>query len=511
MATEAKTSWWDRRPWVGAILFAVVVSAVGAFLAVMVGERPHMRGAWSLVTEYRRGSYEKGSAWSEDPVRVVIRVRVHDEDYQGIAGAQVALVTRDLRTVSRGFTGEPEGHIHLPVPERFSKSIFEGTMRIHVFQPGAAPAIAEIPMPKEGLVQMQVPLENVRTVRVSVEEADGSPVRKRGGVVTTTADGTPHLGVAPWPLDRGVTTIAGLPRDSAVRLEATVAGHAPTVTTVEPSARAATLQTGIELARLAVAVRNPDGTAQASSRLRVRVSDGREKPVSTVKTDREGVLRLAILPGDDRRVIIRDGARRAGTILEPEGPLAPGQRWRPKAATLTPYPRLVSGTVMIDGEPAPSILVTVRAWGRGGGAETATTDDRGRFEVSGLDTGEPILVTAFKGGLVGRSDAVAPGSQDVVVTAAPAGIVKGRVHAAPAAIEAGVLVGAVPAGTRKRGAALQAAHVERDGSFKLEALPAGVYDIVAWTGETTAPSVIERVTVLAGKTVTDPRLDMFEL
>lgn len=510
MAAETRSSWWDRNPWTGAILFAVVVSAVGAFLAAMVGERPHMRGAWSLVTEYRRGAYEQGAPWSEDPVRVVVRVRVHDEDYRGVVGAQVSLVTADLRTVSRGFTGPPEGHIHLPVPERFSKTLFEGSMRVHVFQPGRSPAVAEIPLPKEGLSTLQVPVENVRSVRVHVERPDGKPVRKRGGVVAAPVGLRPHPGARPWPINAGVAVIGGLPDDLPVHLEATVSGHAPTTTTVDASTTSVTMNAGVELARLNVVVHDEAGKPQTNRRLRVRVIDGdAASPVTTIKTDGKGVLKASIRPGKDRRVVLRDGARRTGAILV-AGELAPGQKWRPNTVVLRPYPLLVSGTVTIGGEKAPSALVTVRPWARGGGAETSTTGDDGRFEVRGLDTGEPILVTAFKSGRVGRSEAVQPGTSGVTVAAGPPGTVKGRLKTRPEVIRSGVLVGALPVGARDRGAALQATHAERDGSFTLESLPAGTYDIVAWA-EGSEPRVIPNVVVAAGTTTDDGRLDAFEL
>lgn len=511
---STSTSFWDRRPWLGAVLFAIVVSGVGVFLAIQVGERPHLRSTWSLVTEVHRGTYDKDAPWRDDPVRVVVRVRTHNADYEPIVGAQAVLVARGTQVISRGFTAPPEGHIHLPVPERFSQALFNKEVSVAVVVPGGATQWAEIPTPKEGLAFLQVALQGTRSIQVSVADDDSPIVDTRGRVIPIGPDGLAPAFSVPWPIDRGTALISGARADAPLVLEVRLVGHETTRTPLAPGQVSVKVPPGAALARLSLVLHDAQGAPLGNQtvRLRPEYASG-PRPSQLLRTDSEGHLWADLQPGEEVHVIVtgRDGKR--GAVLKSPG-LEPGARWEPEPVRIVDFPVLLRGRVLgQDGTPAKGAMVTVRPWGRAGRVETTRTHaETGVFELRGAPFTEPVLVTAFHEGLAGRlqEPVDAAAQTELSLRMAEPGRLSGKVDAVAGFIEKGVTVSVVLPGVRDAAAALHATHAERDGRFELVGVAAGTYDVLV-VAHGAEPRVIDGVQVGAGTSADDARLATIRL
>lgn len=506
---DTSTSFWERRPWLGATLFAFIVSGVGLFLAIKVGERPHLRSTWSLVTEVHRGNYDPGAPWRDDPVRILVRVRTHDASNAPIVGAQVALVAEGSRVISRGFTALPEGHIHLPVPERFTQALFAGDVRAAAVVPGGNTAWGDIPTPKEGMTALQIVLPATRTIQVSVVDARGGLVNKRGRVIPRGADSIAPAFCAPWELERGTTRIAGVPVHAVLVLETRIDGHAPVRTDVAAGQESLDVPLGAAFARLSVTIRNGQNEPLRHQPIRLQAEDETgARPTQLIRTDRNGRLQADLQPGNRVRVVLTGRERTKGALLETPL-LEPNAVWKPEAVRIVEFPVLVRGQVLKpDGTPCANAMVTVRPWGRAGRVETTRAiQATGSFELRSAPFSGPLLVTAFHEGLAGRLQAqVAPGAASALtLQLASPGRISGTVDAVFSLIERGVTVNAVLPGVRDSGAAIHASHVDRDGSFELFGVAVGTYDILI-VREGAEPRVIDNVVVPAGNAATDARL-----
>lgn len=508
------TSFWERRPWLGAILFAVIVSAVGIFLAIQVGERPHLRTSWSLVTEIRQGSYDPEAPWVDDPVRIIVRVRTHDARNEPVVGVQVALVSEGSRVISRGFTAAPEGHIHLPVPERFAKALFNGAVRAVAVVPGGETAWGDIPMPEKGLTSLQIALPATRAIQVAVVDAEGELVSKVGRVTPRGADSIAPVFSAPWELERGMTTIAGVPINASLVLETRVEGHEPMRSDVAAGQESIDIPLGTPFARLSVTISNTQNQPLRNQTIRLQAEDGTgARPTQLVRTDRDGLLRADLRPGDLIRVILTTQDRTRGAFLETSR-LEPSAAWNPGAVRIDAFPVLLRGRILNpQGAPCAGAMVTVRPWGRAGRVETTRANqDTGSFVLRGAPFSGPLLVTAFHEGLAGRLQTQVAHGTDSMLTLqlAPPGRISGTVDAASALVERGVTVNAVLPGVRDSRAAIHASHVERDGSFELLGVAAGIYDILV-VAPGAKPRVIDEVVVSAGADAPDARLASIRL
>ena len=505
----SSTSFWERRPWLGAILFALLVSGVGLFLAIKVGQRPHLRSTWSLVSEIHRGHYDAATPWRNDPIRVLVRIRTHDEANAPIVGAQVALIAEGFKVVSRGFTAPPEGHIHLPVPERFARAVFNGEIRAAAIIPGGSTVWGEIPPPKEGMTSLQIGLESTRTIQVSLVDAEGRLVTKVARVNPLGADGIKPAFSTPWTLERGTARIAGVRRDAALLLETQVAGHAPVRTHLSAARESIQIPLGAPCAQLSVPLRNGQNKPLRNHPIRLRVEDeAGVRPIRMIHTDPDGHLRTDLQPGNQMRLILTGRETTKGAILETPR-LQPNEVWKPAAVRIAEFPVLLRGKVLKpDGTPCADAMVTVRPWGQTGRVETTRTSrDLGEFVVRCAPFSNPVFVTAFCEGLAGGiHEQIAPTAHAALtIRLAVTGRISGVVDAVAAVIEEGVTVIAVLPGIRNSAAALHATHVERDGRFELFGVATGVYDILVVRGDEAA-HVIEKVLVAPEGGATDPRL-----
>lgn len=149
---ESRKSFFDRHPWGGALFFFGLLVAVGLVLVFTIGERPHYRSSWKLVTERpEQGGFVPDSAHASDAVHVQVRVRVENADRSPGNGLEAALfVSATGEILSRGVTGPPGGHLLLPVPARLDQVLFEGGLEVLLRIPGEAPRTESVPEPDRG-------------------------------------------------------------------------------------------------------------------------------------------------------------------------------------------------------------------------------------------------------------------------------------------------------------------------------------------------------------------------
>ncbi|MAG59032.1 MAG: hypothetical protein CMJ83_22315 [Planctomycetes bacterium] len=228
-------SFWDRHPWLGFAVFFAVISVVGGVLAVVVGERAHYRTVTEVLTVEDQGAFPADAAWKEDPVRVLVRVPVRDPQGRALAGVEVALVLRDRdEVVSNGITHRPDGVIHLPVPERLSKALFQRLLDVRAFAPGQEHiAIATVPPPtQEGLTVVELRLAKTVSAWVRVVDQDGRRL-PLAGRLTCALEGRPvprHS--TGWPVLDGEARAGGLPVGRPMTLRLVAPGFAPSTTTL---------------------------------------------------------------------------------------------------------------------------------------------------------------------------------------------------------------------------------------------------------------------------------------
>ncbi len=498
-------SFWERRPWLGAVTFAVVVSAVGTFLAVNVGERPHLRGGWSLVTEIQQGAYEADAPWRDDPVRIFVRVRTHDPEFAPIVNAQVALVVNGRRVVSRGFTSAPAGHIHLPVPERFARDMFAESAEVVVFVPGSAPQRRPVPKPDGGQSAVQVELPRCRPLIVRVKAPDGTPIIKRGEVRMNAPELTASS-VSPWPLMNGMATIPRITSETPLPIEARIDGHEVVRAEVPVGRLHVEVPLGPTMSRFDATVLDARGQALPSRQLKIRVTDsGGPRPARIRRTTPGGRLSFDLAAGADLTVIITESSSGQGVVLR-RPKLDNGDGWHPDDLRVRPFPPFLTGRVINEaGEPCAGAVVTVRPWGRQGRIESGgRCDDEGAFELRCPPYSLPVALSAFQGnlGALRRVDPIR--ESEVVLRMRPTGAIAGRVLNPPA--DKPVTVTITDHNAADPGAVVLSCETDPSGRFRIDGVPEGSYDLRV-TVDAGPPALVPSVKVPAGGPAQDPRLD----
>ncbi len=179
MSTESG-SFFERYPWTGAAIFGAILVVVGIFLATTIGERPHYRAEWRLVSEApAQGAVPKNSDFQTDPVRIQVALHVQDEDNGPGLGLKGRLVEPASATVlSEGVTSGPGGHLNLPVPARFDQILFGGGLSVEVERRNGEVVSKAVPVPNRGKVGLTIRLGEFPMGAASgvVTDESGKPV-----------------------------------------------------------------------------------------------------------------------------------------------------------------------------------------------------------------------------------------------------------------------------------------------------------------------------------------------
>ncbi len=208
---NAEQGFFSRHPWGGAAVFFGIIVAVGLVLVFTVGERPHYRNStWQLVTQRpAQGSMPVGSEWANDPVRVQILVRVQSAAGAPIVGVEAALAhLGDTQRISGGVSGEPGGHVQLPVPGRVDEDLFATRLGVVLLLPGGALEQAIIP-PDKGEWIAHFSLEGRSSIVFRVLEMDGSPCAADAFAFPHAVVGRPDPRAVGLQVTQGAVSIGG--------------------------------------------------------------------------------------------------------------------------------------------------------------------------------------------------------------------------------------------------------------------------------------------------------------
>jgi hypothetical protein len=259
------------------------------------------------------------------------------------------------------------------------------------------------------------------------------------------------------------------------------------------------------------------------------IVNGRDLGSDIAPTDENGAFKVTGLAAGDYEMSVNDSGGDALAWADLQDPRAAG---RPKPYTVAgasdqtgvrlvveSRDGVITGTVKTaEGEPAPEIwvsaalgpskepepepqeggtkskMVMMMVSDHGGGLTTKSTppvltDEDGRFEITGLKSGEYELIADAKGsGARGTVDGVTPG-QDVVIPLEPMGGVHGEVSSSGSPVKDYVV--------RVEGLASRTKRVRDDsGRYDIDRLEPGTYTVSVTAG---SGSKTEKIEVEAGK------------
>jgi hypothetical protein len=518
---SASPSFWDRRPWLGALIFASVFVAVGAFLALTVGERPHYRESWPLVTQLPAGGrFITGTPWQEDPVSVAVRLRVSDSANRGLHHVETVLVNGTTgETLSRGTTSPPEGHVFLPVPARFDELLFAGKLEIEALVPGRATERVVAPVPKRGESATSIQIDGAGDARVHLVNEANESLPFLGTVFAAAAGLPPHPRSGGWPLVNGSATLGGIPEGAPLDIVVEVAGRVtvrvPFILRKHDDHPIVSVVAGPRLAQVTGRVLDGEGRPQPNTLVKVTLllaeGTGEAAPTTLVMTDRDGGFATSLHPHPAAVLLLRVNE---GGVVMPAAPLPPGSTRDLGDIALGPFPTLASGTIVAPaGQPATGAVISIQGLagvhpGIGAFAE-ASVDAGGTFASTGPDPGGSFRVWARLGDAIGRSAAVHAGATDVTITLASGATLSGRLSDGSQVAGLRVLLFDAEHGDAAPLRSLviaEAALGTAPGSFRFGPLPAGTYDVVIEhpTGTTTR---VDEVVLVAGHEDEDPRLE----
>lgn len=407
---SASSSFWDRRPWMGAALFASVMAGAAILIASIIEVRPHYRGAWRLRTDIHQG--ELTGVHPDDDrsrVRMWVRVRVSDEDGTGLPDVEVVLVDpRDGVVFSRGISRPPDGHVFMPVPDRFGKTLFAGELPVLALVPGAT-ARETVPVPKRGEAIVALFTEGVRPVELHLRGSDPAETLP-GRVWVVPAGESRDPRSAGIPLVDSKARLGAVPVDTPLQIDVEVQGYATSriEVRVPPGGgiHPVVVPRSPRLATIEVRVDGASGDP-----LHIRIAGIREaRPflhVESAAPAGEGVL-LTVPPAEVAAVDVEDRAAGIG-FRSVRQPLEEGARWRIDAATSTPWEVLARG-VARDSRGSPAAGVLVRTDHLDAEAipplpatlGSCVTDGAGRFEIRGPGPPGPVLLIAEAGDAAAR-------------------------------------------------------------------------------------------------------------
>ena len=507
---ESGQSFWDRRPWLGFALFMGVVSAVGLFLAIKVGERPHYRINWTLKSEYHKGNIITGDPGDEaSPIRLWVRTRVATEDDRGLPNVELLLTDpRDGTLIAHGYSGEPEGHLFLPVPERYSRALFAEELSVVALIPGRV-LEEKIYEPKRGIsivtffIDGTVPCE----IRTKTEDAGD---RITPGDVRIGVDGQIDQRSRGYPIVDGKATIGAVAHNTRL---------AGTMNWLGRSSRDFEFQTeqskDVQVVRvpigprLARVVMQLPGEEHDRDRVQLRLLGRRDgvpfMEVRSTRVRKDGEINIGIEPCDELTVESTQPIN--GMILQAAIEKAESNQrieldesvWR----TETP---LVSGHVTTrGGDPASGLLVQLQLTAlpahslRAPILGSALTDEDGAFAFQGVDPGVPFVAVATGPEVAATSGPLSAGKA-VVMKLAAVGNLSFSLSGAP-------LPGATAAlthpGIPPELGPLRSSPLTQSGA--LSKLPPGIYDFhLLYEGK--AVHTIKAVEVKPGPPTAERRL-----
>jgi hypothetical protein len=384
---SANTSFWERRPWLGAGIFAAVMVAMAWFLATHVGERPHFRATWTLRTEVQRGAVTGAHPEDlSDSIRLWVRVRVCDEKLVGLPGVEVVLLDPTDQTVfARGFSAPPEGHIFMPVPNRLSPVLFAGELPVMALIPGQ-PLRAITEKPNRGEATVVLEARNVRPIRVAVD-ASVSPLAGRLRAYES-ALGSDARSIGAEIVDH-VAQLGAAAVDVPLTLELSVEGReTTTLSTAIPAGtgpHALSMEPGQELASVEV-------TVPTEGNIRVYLLGYRNgNPFLEAHRLRPhaGRLRIRTKAAEHLSLAMVDTTSKS-SVRHSRELLAEKDVWTVPDSPLNSQPLILGGRLLdAAGQPASGVLLTLRP-SAFSSAElplpilgTAVTNKDGTFELHG--------------------------------------------------------------------------------------------------------------------------------
>ncbi len=171
------------------------------------------------------------------------------------------------------------------------------------------------------------------------------------------------------------------------------------------------VEIGVEVAGV---VLDEDGEAVQGARLSAVVGGA----PATATTDSRGTFRMrGLAPGELRLTVVADGLVERRVVL---GELADRERRTGLEIVLARGSSLAGRIVDADGEPVAKVSIEIESTSSRR-SHSATTDDEGRFRVSGLDDG-PFAVDATRGAQRAAAEGVAAGTHDLELRLLPYGL-----------------------------------------------------------------------------------------
>jgi len=220
------SSFWDRHPWTGFLIFVLTMSGVGGALWFLVEERPHYRNPVELSTQ-ERGAFPQDAPWRDDPVHAAVFVHVTGRRGEACEGVETVLVERaqDI-VIARGWT-QRDGISHLPVPERFAQSLFQRGLDVSAVVPGQIQTAFERVVPAErGRSDVRIRVLDTVTALVRVVTPAGAILPIAGQVFISAPGKTPPVRSGGHPLVDGKARVGGVSTGRPMEINVRAPGFA---------------------------------------------------------------------------------------------------------------------------------------------------------------------------------------------------------------------------------------------------------------------------------------------
>jgi Carboxypeptidase regulatory-like domain len=425
-----------------------------------------------------------------------IRGRVHRGD-DPVEGVQIMIRGSHVPRGERGAVTDEKGAFSFD-------SLPRGTYTLAFFKAGEmidktltveAPADVDVDLPPTGILTGRVvdasTREPVREFFYMLEPAGEGDTRRTRGMQRgeTAADGT-FTATVPAGTYRLTASATGFLPSEPIEVVVTAEGSAPVEIALGRGATISgrvTDEEGKPLGEAHVMIAGDAGEIARSSR-NIR----RSMPLNA-QTGEDGTFILTGAETGPAQLIVR----RAGFVTER------------RTIEIEPETRVdvalarglsISGTVTLNGTPAPGVEVNASTSAVGSDYQGATTDERGRFTLEGLVAARYTVRASMEQhqAQIDNIDITQRRELTIELDGRGRGTIVGTVSGMPAA--AGKLVrGNVFAQTAERGAE---GVIEGDGTFRIENAPTGTVEVVAHvqTGTGGRSSARKRIEIAAGQT-----------
>lgn len=406
----------------------------------------------------------------------VLRGKVARADGRGISGVGLS-VRQQMSMVAETATSAEDGTFEVGnlAPGTYELTASHADLGLHETRSVEAPASdVQIVLPPSGAVRGSVVDARTRrpVTRFTVEVAplEGSPRASRN-VPVEDAGGL--FSVDDVPLGR-------------VKVSVSAEGYATRrVEDVVVSAQGGTADVDLALeadAPIAGRVSSERGVPVAEAWIAVERDAAEEAESDTVRTDDDGEFELRGLgPGE---VTLRVQA--AGFLVEKR---KVGDEQRARLEITLRKGLALRGEVVSEGVGVPGATVSAQSGTHGAAAQTAQTDERGRFALEGLVPGRYVVNAWAKGMTRAEAEDVdveTAGPLRLVLEKARTAVLSGKVTGLPAADEVTVvMVMAASADGQQTAQAM----VEPGHTFRMDDAPAGRVQVRAMAAAPTASTV----------------------